>query len=58
MELFRGDDALRDGIFLAGPDRILVVKGYMDTLMTWYGGGTKVSTDDADMTIICYELKA
>jgi hypothetical protein len=58
VELRGPGNALRDGIFLAGPDRILVVKGYMDSLMTWYGGGTKVSTDDADMTIICYELEA
>ncbi len=61
MELRGPGNALKDGIILAGPDRILVVKGFMDSMLTKFGGGTK-PTDDApdaetNLTVICYQLE-
>lgn len=60
MELRGPGDALKDGIFLAGRDRILVVKGYMESMMTRYAGGTRASDDpDAELSlaVICYQLE-
>ena len=61
MELRGPGNALKDGIFFAGPDRILVVKGYMDSLMTKFGGGTRPTDDDPDaeiyLAVICYQLE-
>ena len=60
MELHGPGNPLKDGIFFAGPDRILVVKGYMDSLMTHYAGGVRPSEDDSnaqsDMAVVCYQL--
>jgi len=58
MELRGPGNALKDGIFFAGSERILVVKGYMESLMTKFGGGAGATDDDAeaDMAVICYQL--
>jgi len=61
VELRGPGDPLEDGIFFAGPDRILVVKGYMESMMTHYGGGVRPTDDDPDaepdMAVICYQLE-
>ena len=61
VELHGPGNALRDGIFFAGPDRILVVKGYMESVMTQLGGRARTSDDDPDgepyLAVICYQLE-
>jgi len=61
MELRGPGNALKDGIFFAGPDRILVVKRYMESLMKQFGGGTEAYDDDPDaessLSVICYQLE-
>ena len=61
VELRGPGNALEDGIFFAGADRVLVIKGYMDTMMTWYGGGVRPDDDDPDAepetAVICYRLE-
>lgn len=60
VELRGPDNALKDGIFFAGPDRILVVKGYMESMMAHYAAATTASGDDPDaelvLAVICYQL--
>ncbi len=60
VELRGPGNALKDGIFFAGPDRILVVKGYMESMMAHYGGGTQTTSEDPDaepyLAVICYQL--
>jgi len=62
MELLGPGDALKDGIFLAGPDRVLVVKRYMESLMKQFGGGPEAYDDDSDaapsLSVICYQLES
>ena len=48
------------GIFLSGPERILVVKGYMESLAAQFGNGATFSGDDgeADLPeVICYQMQ-
>ena len=61
VELRGPGNALKDGIFFAGPDRILVVKGYLESMMAPFGEGYKASDDDPDaetsLAVICYQLE-
>jgi len=61
VELRGPGNALKDGIFFAGPDRILVVKGYMESMLAPFGEGYKASDDDPDaetyLAVICYQLE-
>lgn len=48
------------GIFLAGSDRILVVKGYMDSLAAQFGNGTPLADEGYEPDVpevICYQMK-
>ncbi|MDX2475509.1 MAG: 6-bladed beta-propeller [Candidatus Krumholzibacteria bacterium] len=57
MELRGPGNALKDGIFFAGPDRILVVKGYMESMMAPFGQSSKAPNAETDMAVICYQLE-
>ena len=61
VELRGPGNALRDGIFFAGPDRILVVKGYLESMRAPFGDGTMAADDDPDaetyLAVICYQLE-
>lgn len=49
----------RVGIFLSGSDRILVVKGFFESLAAQFGNGATFSGDDEEVAvpeIICYEM--
>jgi hypothetical protein len=53
-------DGQRVGIFLAGEKRILVVRGYMDSLAAQFGNGTTLSDEDEQPQspeIICYAIR-
>ena len=48
------------GIFLAGPDRILVIQGYMDSLAAQFGNGTAVADEGYEPKVpevVCYRVK-
>jgi len=49
-------DGIRDGIFFAGDNRVLVVRGYLDAVAAQYGSGTRLSGDDSEalMEVVCY----
>jgi len=52
-------DGRRVGIFLSGPDRILVVKGYFESLAAQFGNGATFAGDDGEVDtpeVICYEM--
>ena len=51
-------DPARDGIFLLGTDRVLLIKGYVDATATMFGGaGSEDAEGDADpMELICYRI--
>ncbi|MCP4546463.1 MAG: hypothetical protein GY835_08375 [bacterium] len=55
-------DGLVDGVFLLGGDRVLVVRGFVDALRDWYGGGRgSIGEGDdveepAPIEIICYRV--
>ncbi|MBE9471596.1 MAG: hypothetical protein IMY75_05780, partial [Chloroflexi bacterium] len=61
VELRGPGNALKDGIFFAGPNRILVVKGYMESMMAPFGEGYKGSDDnpyaEPYLSVICYQLE-
>ncbi|MFH2053254.1 MAG: hypothetical protein ABIK96_12365 [bacterium] len=49
----------RVGIFLSGRDRILVVKGFFESLAAQFGNGATFSGDDEEVEVpevICYEM--
>lgn len=53
-------DGREVGIFLAGPDRILVVQGYMDSLAAQFGNGTAVADEGYEPQVpevVCYRVK-
>jgi len=55
-------DALRDGLFFVGDDRIVVVTGFIDAVMMQIGGGAggglaTAEEDAAPMEVICYEIE-
>ncbi len=60
VELRGPGDAVRDGIFFAGEDRIVVVKGYMESLGAQFGSGTTAADDEDDggskLAVVCYSL--
>jgi hypothetical protein len=61
MELRGPGDSLTDGMFFVGDDRLLVVKGYMESLGAQFGSGTVASEEDeeeaATPMVICYQLQ-
>ncbi len=61
VEMRGHGNALKDGIFFAGPNRILVVKGYLESMRAPFGNGTRASGDDPDdetpLAVICYQLE-
>jgi 6-bladed beta-propeller len=60
VELRGPGNALKDGIFFAGPDRILVVKGYMESMLAPFGEGFTPSGDEEEtyLAVVCYQLEA
>ena len=54
-------DALKDGLFFAGMDRLIVIKGYMESLGAQFGRGTTVSADGDEegsyLAVVCYQLE-
>ena len=47
-----------DGIFLLGPDHVLVVKGHVDATATLFGGAPAAEDEEAaPMEIICYRVR-
>jgi len=60
VELNGPGDALKDGIFFVGDDRIVVIKGYMESLAAQFGSGTTAADDESDeslLAVVCYQLK-
>jgi hypothetical protein len=57
------EDGRYDGFFFVGDQRVLVVKGFVDSMRDWFGGGRgKISMgDDAEepqpVEIICYGMR-
>ncbi len=55
-------DAVRDGLFFVGGDRIVVVTGFIDAIMMQIGGGAGGSAtpedeeEPAPMEVICYQI--
>jgi len=59
VELHGPGDALKDGIFFVGDDRVVVVKGYMESLAAQFGSGTTASEDgdsESYLAVISYQL--
>ncbi len=59
MELQADHKGSDVGIFLSGPGRVLVVKGYMDSLAAQFGNGTALADEGYEPQppeVICYEL--
>ena len=54
-------EALKDGQFFGGSDRLIVVKGYMESMGAQFGRGTTASAETDDETsylgVICYQLE-
>lgn len=48
----------KDGVFLLGTDRVLVVKGFVDAMATMFGGGvdTVDGQEPAPMELVCYRI--
>ncbi len=53
-------DPLRDGLFFVGNDRLVVIKGYMESMAAQFGSGTTGLDDDEDegskLAVVCYRL--
>ena len=50
-------DSTKDGIFLLGDDRMLVIKGYVDAMATMFGGAPAGDEEEAEpMELICYRI--
>lgn len=59
MALRAPHDAQRVGIFLSGQDRIIVVKGFFESLAAQFGNGATFSGEDGEVEtpeVICYEM--
>lgn len=60
---FRCDEsAVYNGFFFVGDDRVLLVKGFVDSMRDWFGGGRGRIGDDDDaasgpVEIICYRMR-
>jgi len=53
------DDGFADGVFFVGDDRVVVVKGYVESLAAQFGNGSTYSADDDSPEspyVICYEM--
>ncbi len=61
MQLPLDGDAVQDGLIFAGEDRLILVKGFIDALISLQtqGAGPSLSEDEepAPMEVICYALK-
>lgn len=60
VALHADHDASRVGIFLCGPDRILVVKGYLDSVTAQFGNGTALTAEGEEPQppeVICYRMR-
>lgn len=60
VELHGPGDALKDGIFFVGEDRVVVVKGYMESLAAQFGSGTTASEEedgDSFLAVVSYRLE-
>ena len=52
-------DGQKVGVFLSGSERILVVKGYLESLAAQFGNGATFSGEDGEADVpevICYEM--
>jgi len=53
-------DPLYDGVFLAGPDRIVVVHGFVDSMRSMVGGGRGPLEDEGEapgpLEVVCYRI--
>jgi len=60
VELRGPGDPLSDGIFFTGEDRVVVVKGYMESLAAQFGSGTTVTEEEDEsesyLAVIYYKL--
>ncbi len=59
VEIRGPGDPLKDGIFFVGKDRLVVVKGYMESLAAQFGSGTTASGEDdeeSSLAVISYKL--
>jgi len=60
VALHADHDARDVGIFLSGANRVLVVKGYMDSLAAQFGNGTPMADEGYEPQppeVICYEMR-
>jgi len=61
VQLALDGDAVQDGLIFAGEDRLLLVKGFIDALISLQtqGAGPSLSEDEepAPMEVICYAMK-
>lgn len=60
VALHADHDARDVGIFLSGEDRILVIKGYMDSLAAQFGNGTALSDEGHEPQppeVVCYQIR-
>ena len=59
VEIQGPGDPLKDGIFFVGKDRLVVVKGYMESLAAQFGSGTTASEGEGEesfLAVISYKL--
>jgi hypothetical protein len=52
--------AREDALFFAGPDRMILVKGFMDAVVAMIGGGVtdeEADEEPAPMEVICYAVR-
>jgi hypothetical protein len=57
VQVMAPGDGTKDGVFLLGDDRVLVIKGYVDATATMFGGAPAGDEDEAEpMELICYRV--
>lgn len=59
VELRGPGDPLKDGIFFVGEDRVVIVKGYMESLAAQFGSGSTASEGEDEgsiLAVISYKL--
>ena len=52
-------DGMKVGMFLSGADRVLVVKGYLESLAAQFGNGSTFAGEDGEAEtpeVICYQM--
>jgi len=51
---------MHSGIFFVGKDRIVVVKGYMESLAAQFGSSSTLSSEEEEeksyLAVICYRM--